>query len=200
MDFNAKTMKKNQSWALVLLAVAFGIVAGGIGTDWVLDRYQSKKQLYRIELPSVTTPTEAAPRFILDITITNSQTGRPVHANVFLGETPDVQQEVPAEALIEVCHQVTACRTAITGRAADHPTNVQVIAPGYQRFSIILRHNLERSRTLTMPIRLIPAQPQAAVKEERQNYKLRLDASACSVSSKKAKCCPHLTCHGTPFG
>jgi len=179
INFLRKKMKqKVKPWGLFLLAVAFGIVIGGIGADWILDRYQPKSQLYRIKLPPATTPTEAAPQFILDITITDSQTGRSVRADVLLGETPHVQQDAPADALVEVCHQVTACRTAITGRAADHPTNVQVIAPGYQRFSIVLRHNLERSRTLTMPVRLIPAQPQVTAKKRGSNYQLCLDTLA----------------------
>ncbi|KAA3659419.1 MAG: hypothetical protein DWQ04_22350 [Chloroflexi bacterium] len=123
-----------------------------MGAEWVMDRWQ----VQRIELPTSTHPTEAAPTFVLDITITDAMTGKPVLADVFLGQSPDIDVEAPDDAMQLMCEEVSMCEVMMTGTAVSQATNIQVVTPGYEKFSIIIRPHVVRSRRMEMPIKLTP--------------------------------------------
>ena len=103
------------------------------------------------------TQLKTAPNFTLDISVTDAVTGKPVRADVFLGHTTNIDVEAPAETLQLMCNDVSACKVMLTGTAVSQATNVQVIAPGYEKFSIAIQPHVVRSKRMVMPIKLTPS-------------------------------------------
>ncbi|KAA3661604.1 MAG: hypothetical protein DWQ04_15950 [Chloroflexi bacterium] len=146
-------MKRWISWPTLFVSLLVGIILGAGEAEWVMNNWQ----VQRVELPTSTYPTETAPTFVLDITITDATAGKPVLADVFLGQSPDIDVEAPGDAMQLMCEEVSMCEVMMTGTAVSQATNVQVVAPGYEKFSIVIRPHVVRSKRLKMPIKLIPA-------------------------------------------
>lgn len=146
-------MKRWISWPTLLISTAIGIVLGAVGAEWAMDRWQ----VQRIELPTSTHPIEAAPTFVLDISITDATTGKQVLADVFLGQSPDIDVEAPDDGMKLMCENISMCEVMMTGTAVSQATNVQVVASGYEKFSIVIRPHVVRSKRMVMPIKLTPS-------------------------------------------
>lgn len=100
-------------------------------------------EVIRTTMEPVAKPTEADPRVVVHLTVTDEKTGEPVTA-AFV----EVNQKVVAIKVQEV-------KIVLPGQLTER-TSIEVAAPGYEPWGIEVRWKYDYSRVWQLPVRLKP--------------------------------------------
>jgi hypothetical protein len=102
--------------------------------------------IYRFTPVPVSGTPEPEPVLVLDVTVVDGQTDRPVRVDVQVGDAPGRGQVVRED--------VSQFRLKLPGRTGEAFVHVTISADGYKQWGQGFRHNLDHSRLITLTARL----------------------------------------------